>query len=150
MLSFIQQRVPKGLPKVRFGERASEGGLCSFDGTSQASQEPIHPGRDVHTRFLPPLQNVVVVRTLLLDLETCVRIGSCECQIGDGSGDSPLPNTWAIRRIGLKSPLKSPKETSPPQSLFFRGFLTCVMPFGVTLISVICHARKILRFWRDH
>jgi hypothetical protein len=57
-LPFVQQRVPKGLPKARFGQHCSEGSFCSVNSTPQGCKNPIHPRGDVNRRFLRPFQNV--------------------------------------------------------------------------------------------
>src|ERR1035437_3096968 len=68
-LAPVQSKICNCFPKARCEEYDSESGLRAFDGPTQAAQEPIHPGRDVHRAFLCLLQNLVIGGALLPDLD---------------------------------------------------------------------------------
>jgi hypothetical protein len=56
------------LPGPSLGEDSAEHSLRTIDGAAKASQEPLHPRRNIHVRFLRLFKNVVIGRALLADL----------------------------------------------------------------------------------
>src|SRR5262245_19414931 len=89
----VQRNIAQLLPVARRVDHTGERRLRSFDRSGQATEEPLHPRRNLHRRLLRPLENAVVLAALFADLRrhaveplrTSFRSG--ERHVGDRPGN---------------------------------------------------------------
>ena len=67
-LTIVNDNPLHALPRSSLGEDSAEHSLRTIDGAAKASQEPLHPRRNIHVRFLRLFKNMVIGRGLLADL----------------------------------------------------------------------------------
>jgi len=67
-LTIVNDNPLHALPRSSLGEDSAEHSLRTIDGAAKASQEPLHPRRNIHVRFLRWFRNEVIGRGLLTDL----------------------------------------------------------------------------------
>ena len=60
--------LPSCAPKIEPWRGQCGAQFAYIDGAAKASQEPLHPRRNIHVRFLRLFKNVVIGRALLADL----------------------------------------------------------------------------------
>jgi hypothetical protein len=67
-LTIVNGNPLHSLPRSSLDEDSAEHSLRTIDGAAKASQEPLHPRRNIHVRFLRRFKNVVTGRGPRADL----------------------------------------------------------------------------------
>ena len=103
-LALVQRSARPALPEARLDQHRVQRDVRAVDGAPQRAQEPRQPAGDVERALLRPLQHVVVVLALALDLRgqavepLRAAIGARQEQIADGARDAAVAVVEGMQR----------------------------------------------------